>query len=245
MSPSGDTAVFCIPDTDSSPSSPSSAMGLVILVLTALMPAALAAPCLTPTFPDILGLKACLGTTSLVLCTGQPADVIVTSFAKAFQCLFKGLTQFNSLGAVAVILEVIKIVFNQNNLPLPNLSPFCVANPATNCVVLFPPTTTATCGATSIPVSVPNNAQTAQCFTFGSLVCTAPNKVTDALVNTLMKTISCLLKAFIDTNPRVLEKILGCIIYNLLAGIAASIPLPLNVPVQALAGAVKVKFRCP
>ncbi|XP_077490952.1 uncharacterized protein LOC144101692 isoform X2 [Amblyomma americanum] len=220
-------------------------MALLMVFLIALMNAGLSAACLVKSFPDIVGLKSCLGTTSLVLCPGKPADVIVTSFAKAFQCLLKGVSNLNSVGAVAIIVEVIRIVFGQKGLPIPNLDPFCVENNVPGCIPLFPPTTTATCGAVPIPVSVPNNAETAQCFNFGPLVCTAPTKVTDALANTLMKTISCLLKAFIDTNPRVLEKILGCIIYNLLAGIAASIPLPLNVPVQALAGAVKVKFRCP
>ncbi|KAK8767963.1 hypothetical protein V5799_005256 [Amblyomma americanum] len=111
---------------------------------------------------------------------------ILTALAKAFQCLFKGLTNLNSVAALAIIVEVIKIVFPQAPSFSGNLSTFCIVNPSATCVSIIP--TSAVCGQ-AIPVTLPGNLNLGPCFNLGSLVCPAGSHVTDTLVANFIKTL--------------------------------------------------------
>lgn len=221
-------------------------MAAVIISLALLMPTALASnssASFCTNLPNILDLGTCLGT-SLDL-SMDTSDDILAVVVKLVGCLGDALLALNVRGALAALLQVVQIVLSALELRLGILSdlinPLCAVSNVPGCMTIFSESTTC---LQPIVVNLPSGFNLEQCLTSTVLLCKKGTVATDELLVNLIQAVVCLLNTLLGSEPQHHIKGLGCVVSDLLTGVAASSNVVLKPLMAALSSSITTNVGC-
>ncbi|XP_070379020.1 uncharacterized protein [Dermacentor albipictus] len=197
---------------------------LVFAAMTSAVTASTTMPCVNVTLNNILNISSCLGT-SLNFCSGTSTNGLVTGLVKVLTCVLRGVYTFgspqgivNALGPLLGLLAQ-RLAFSPVSLPiLGNLS-LCGS---TSCQNFF--LQNDTCQG-QITVQLPGLQNVSSCVGDTAMFCTAGSPTTTNQVQSLLQTLTCILRQIPLSQLTQVVTGAGCTLLTILSSLAGNASL--------------------
>ncbi|XP_050032700.1 uncharacterized protein [Dermacentor andersoni] len=197
---------------------------LVFAAMTSTVTASTTTPCVNVTLNNILNISSCLGN-SLNFCSGTSTSGLVTGLVKVLTCVLRGVYTYGSpqgiVNALGPLLGLIaqRLLFSSVSLPiLGNLS-LCGS---TSCQNFF--LQNDTCQG-QITVQLPGLQNVSSCVGDAAMLCTAGSPTTTNQVQSLLQTLTCILRQISLSQLTQVVTGIGCTLLTILSSLAGNASL--------------------